>query len=62
MMVMQLWWLLAVGKKICGGERQSGGGISAVVDAYIVGAAQLGWTMARQERDKLHKVFFDTYL
>ena len=37
-------------------------GISAVVDASVVGAAQLGRTMARQERDKPHKVFFDTYL
>jgi hypothetical protein len=37
-------------------------GISAAVDASIVGAAQLGRTMARQERDKPHKGFFDTYL
>ena len=37
-------------------------GISAAVDAFVVGAAQLGRTMARQERDKPHKVFFDTYL
>jgi hypothetical protein len=62
MMVMQLWWLPAVGKKILGGERWSGGGIFAAVDASVIGAAQLGWTMARHEPDKPHKVFFDTYL
>ena len=28
----------------------------------VVGAAELGWNTTQQEQDKLHKVFFDTYL
>ena len=28
----------------------------------VVGAAELGWTTAQQERDKPRKVFFDNYL
>jgi hypothetical protein len=59
---MQLWWLPAAWKKIRGGERQSGGRILAVLDPSVVGAAELGWTTAQQERDKPHKVFFDNYL
>ena len=42
-------------KKVCRG-------ISAVVDAFIDGAPHVGWMTARQERDKTHRVFFDTYL
>ena len=44
------------------GERQSGGRIPAVLDPSVVGAAELGWTTAQQERDKPRKVFFDNYL
>ena len=62
MMVMQFSWLQAAGKKIKGGERQSGGRIPAVLDPSVVGAAELGWTTAQQERDKPRKVFFDNYL
>jgi hypothetical protein len=62
MMVMQFSWLPAAGKKIWGGERQSGGRIPAVLDPSVVGAAELGWTTAQQERDKPRKVFFDNYL
>jgi hypothetical protein len=36
--------------------------MSGMVDASVDGAAQVRWTMARQEQDKPHKVFFDTYL
>ena len=45
-----------------GGERQSGGRIPTVLDPFVVGAAELGWTTAQQERDKPCKVFFDNYL
>ena len=49
-----------------GGEedlrRRSGGRIPAVLDPSVVGAAELGWTTAQQERDKPRKVFFDNYL
>ena len=45
-----------------GGERQSGGRILAVLDPSVVGATELGWTTAQQERDKRRKVFFDNYL
>ena len=62
MMVMQLSWLPAVGKKIWGGKRQSGEWIPVVVNPSVVGAAELGWTTAQQERDKPRKVFFDNYL
>ena len=62
MMVMQLSWLPVAGKKIRGGERQSGERIPAVVNPSVVGAAELGWNTAPQEQDKPHKVFFDTYL
>ena len=41
---------------------QSGERIPAVVDPFVVGAAELGWNTAQQEQDKPHKVFFDTYL
>ena len=51
-----------VGKKIRGGEIQSGERIPAVVNPSVVGAAELGWNTAPQEQDKPHKVFFDTYL
>ena len=34
----------------------------AVLDPSVIGAAELGWTMAQQERDKPRKVFFDNYL
>ena len=61
-MVMQLSWLLAAGKKIGSGERQSGGQIPAVLDPSVIGAAELGWTTAQQDRDKPRKVFFDNYL
>ena len=62
MMVMQLSWLPTVGMKICGGETQSGERIPVVVNPSVVGAAELGWTTAQQERDKPRKVFFDNYL
>ena len=62
MMVMQLPWLPAAGKKIKGGERQSGERIPAVVNPSVVGAAELGWTTVQQEWDKPCKVFFDNYL
>ena len=45
-----------------GDERQSGGQIPVVLDPSVVGAAELGWTTAQQERDKPRKVFFDNYL
>ena len=32
------------------------------VGPFVVGAAELGWTTAQQERDKPHKVFFENYL
>ena len=62
MMVMQLAWLPATGKMICGGERKSEGGISAAVNAFVDGAPQVGWMTARQEQDITHRVFFDAYL
>ena len=62
MMVVQFSWLPGAGKKICGGERQSGGRIPVVLGPSVVGAAELGWTTAQQERDKPRKVFFDNYL
>ena len=34
----------------------------AVVNPFVVGAAELGWNIVPQEQDKPHKVFFDTYL
>ena len=54
-------------KKVCRGnlyfsERSCRGCTSAVVDPAAVGAAELGWTTAQQEREKPHKVFFDNYL
>ena len=36
--------------------------MSGLVDASIDGAAQVRWTTPRQEQDKPHKVFFDTYV
>jgi hypothetical protein len=36
--------------------------MSGLVDASVDGAAQVRWTTSRQEQDKPHKVFFDTYL
>jgi hypothetical protein len=36
--------------------------MSGMVDASIDGAGQERWMMARQEQDKPHKVFFNTYL
>ena len=36
--------------------------MSSLMDVSIDGAAQLRWTTSRQEQDKPHKVFFDTYL
>ena len=60
--MLRLTLLSEEGKKIRGGERQSGGRIPAVLDPSVVGAAELGWTTAQQERDKPRKVFFDTYL
>ena len=42
-------------KKVCRG-------ISAAVNASVDGAPQVGWTMARQEQDITHRVFFDAYL
>ena len=62
MMEMQLSWLPAAGKKIRGGERQFGERIPAMVNPSVIGAAELGWNTAPQERDKPHKVLFDTYL
>ena len=62
MMVMPLRWVPAAGKEIRGGERRSGVVMSGLVDASADGAAQLRWTMSRQEQDKPHKVPFDTYL
>ena len=61
-MVMQFSGLPTAGKQIWGGERQSGGRMPAVLDPSVVGAAELGWTRAQQERDKPRKVFFDNYL
>ena len=60
--ILRLTLLSEEGKKIWGGERQSGGRIAAVLDPSVVGQAELGWTTAQQERDKPHKVFFDNYL
>ena len=31
-----------------------------MLDPSIVGAVELGWMTAQHERDKPHKVFFDT--
>ena len=36
--------------------------MSGLVDASDDGVAQVRWTTSRQEQDKPHKVFFDTYL
>ena len=60
--MLRLTWLLEEGKKILGGEGQSGEQIPAVVNPSVVGAAELGWNTAQQEQDKPHEVFFDTYL
>ena len=62
MMVMQLRWVPAAGKEILGGEIWSGVVMSGLVDSSVDGAAQVRWTMSRQEQDKPHKVFFDPYL
>ena len=37
-------------------------GISAVVNASVDGAPQVGWLTAWQEQDITHRVFFDAYL
>ena len=37
-------------------------GTSAVVNAPIDGAPQVGWMTTRQEQDITHRVFFDAYL
>ena len=42
-------------KKVCRG-------IFAAVNASVDGALQVGWMTARQEQNKTHRVFFDTYL
>jgi hypothetical protein len=62
MMVMSLRWVPVAGKEIRGGERWLGFMMSGLVDASVDGAAQVRWTTSRQEQDKPHKVFFDTYL
>ena len=54
-MVMQLSWLPAAGKKIWGGERQSGEQIPAVVNPSVVGAAELGGNTAPHEQDITHR-------
>ena len=43
-------------------RKTAGGRIPAVVDPSVIGAAELGWTKAQQERYKPRKVFFDNYL
>jgi hypothetical protein len=37
-------------------------GISAAVDVSVDGAPHVGWMTDWQQRDKTHRVFFDTYL
>ena len=62
MMVMPLQWVPVAGKEIWGGEKWSGVVMYGLVDASVDGAAQVRWTMSRQEQDKPHKIPFDTYL
>ena len=62
MRMLRLTWLSEEGKKILGVWRWSPRYCSAVMEGFVVGAAELGWNTTPQEQDKPHKVFFDTYL
>ena len=60
--MLQLTLLSEEGKKILGVWRWSSGYFSAVMEGFVIGAAELGWNTSSQEQDNPHKVFFDTYL